>query len=138
MKEFAPTFSDDNINMWDLSNLDVGPEDAKQNDFSIRVNLEKEEIYETRIYNCRAHNNLAMKLLVKRERDTGKITAVIKMNDGSTFQRIFEKEEEFRKHVKELEEFFNPILNIEDALVTELKQYKEYEKRLTENIVEGF
>ena len=125
---FEPTVETEKLRAWAYSKEDAKAV-AKPDESTLQIDMEKEVIHESRVYNPRVPSDFTARILSKRNVETGKVIAFIKTPKYYTKPREMSINE-YNEFVKKFERVSNHILDVEHAIVCTQKDYEECTREL--------
>jgi hypothetical protein len=120
--DFPPTTETEKLRIWDPKKLDIEPKNSKA---SLNLELTKEEVYESRCYAARGKPYMLLKVLSKRNKESGKITFIIKTTTAifaPSNKKTF-TEKEYEKAIKELEATLAIFYDIENPTIVSAEEF---------------
>ncbi|MCX6821608.1 MAG: hypothetical protein NTW30_02395 [Candidatus Aenigmarchaeota archaeon] len=126
---FEPTIETEKLRAWAFSKEEAKTIDSKPGEDTLQIDMEKEVVHESRVYNSRFPSDFTARILSKRNIETGKVIAFIKTSKYYTKPREMSINE-YNEFVEKFERVSSHILDIEHAIVCTQKDYEECTKDL--------
>jgi len=135
-RDFPPTYEDDKTRMWHVPDLDlnIDRKEAAAN-CPLGIDIETEELYESRVYRLRSDTEVLVKMLSKRNMKTKILTVYMRVGDRFSEPRTM-SEGDYRKMVENFESSAGDILAVEDVVVCGVEYYQGLTKPYIEKIRE--